>query len=143
MHDDLESVEVKWHTQGCLTAHCLDVQDVHCVIKASAVNPVIPSLTTTTFSTALPFGPFQQTACTESRDIPLALEEPKLPAGHYSSANPTRCPQASPRPVRQVNARRQLKYSELEQLDSDPEPESPVCNANNEQAGHTHRAWIQ
>ncbi len=121
------------------------MQDLQFASQDGAVHPQLPPIAST-FSTVLPFGPPEQAAPMAFRDSPSVytnppLSEQKAPAGPASSSNPVASPQAFPQPVREVNARRQLKYSELASPESDPEPDTAPCKGkgNEEQALRLHR----
>ena len=91
-----------------------------------------------TFSTVLPFCPFEHTAPVAFSDSPSVypnppLSEQKAPAGPASSSDPVTSP--LPQPVRKVSARRQLKYSQLASTESDQKlTSSAKCKCDEEQA---------
>ena len=81
------------------------------------------------FSTGLPFCPSEHSAPVAFRNGPPVYTHPplsvqKAPAGPASSSDQVTSTQAFPQPVRKVNARRQLKYSELASTESDPNLDS-------------------
>ncbi|DBA91273.1 TPA: mitogen-activated protein kinase tyrosine protein phosphatase sdp1 [Trebouxia sp. C0005] len=114
-----------------------DLQDLQFASQDGAVQPQLMPVSST-FSTVLPFCPFEHTAPVAFSDSPSVypnppLSEQKAPAGPASSSDPVTSP--LPQPVRKVSARRQLKYSQLASTESDQKlTSSAKCKCDEEQA---------